>query len=448
VPQSRTILISLAMLAMAVALPLAVLYLMVPRGAALAEAMGVVWVFVPLAVVGAVVIAVPLIIGPARMKLLRDRAKATRWGRIAVVMLGPLFYLIAVTSMTVSNGGSVLAQALSAVPMSLVFAGLGMTSLFLVHVGKGRHCAKCAYEMDGETEAAADTNARCPECGAFWCAPGGWTIGRREKRWQFLIAGSAIAAAAFGFEMTRLSGSRVRAATLSLLPTSSLIAEVTAAPRGFTMDEWAALSKRRMTGSQELTLAEGLLEMRQRKQFLSAQAEKWIESRVLTAGLTEELRTRYFRDMLTLWIDAPDRAKAGEEVSIGIAEEEHGSLSSPSNTKLCEYVLFGGFRVNGGEPRAREDKGQYGSLCARVDRSRGKVEPAQRYGSERATPETTASRDTPGAIDVTAEYWLIVGPWMRSPSTITWNADGTPALPSGTVFAEKREIKKTIEVGP
>lgn len=52
----------------------------------------------------------------------------------------------------------------------------------------------------------------------------------------------------------------------------------------------------------------------------------------------------------------------------------------------------------------------------------------------------------PGRHRVRCVYWLVVMGQFSFSQPITWNADGTPVLPPGALFMERREIWADIDV--
>lgn len=360
--------------------------------------------------------------------------RSVRWIG-AILPIGGMFVFYFVQA--AMSRGSFLAAMVSQAPMLLMFAAFACAVLTVRRVGNEPRCAKCEYAMDLEVKSLQDRESRCPECGSFWNRSGGSVQGRKRKSPLMIAAASAFGALCIASMTAKLS---MRAMLPRILPTSSLIREVTAAPRGFTMDEWAALSTRTLTAEQKLLLADGLLELRTRRQYLSRDAEAWFEAAVLARELPSEIAQRYFRGMLDVWIDAPDRAAVGETISIGIGSEHHGSLGTPATTRLRAFVVFAGFSVDDGPLRHGLDRAAYAINFGRVYRSFGKLE-----RDSDSEPRMKISPESQGTLHIRAEYWLVFAP-VATAWAVSFGPDGTPVVPPGTVWCEKVVVDRSISV--
>ena len=175
---------------------------------------------------------------------------------------------------------------------SLLLFGLGValiTAGMKRRIGDSEHCAACDYEKAPGEEAAA----ACPECGADWQAPGGTLYGRLRQNRALLWAGVAVAALYLARPFADMLVGR--AWYLRVMPTSVLIDEIVAAPRGFVDDEWSVLRTRWLTPDEELELAEGLLEKRRRRGYLSSDDRQWLEDAIDGGRLPAEIAQRYER---------------------------------------------------------------------------------------------------------------------------------------------------------
>jgi hypothetical protein len=203
------------------------------------------------------------------------------------------------------------------------------------------------------------------------------------------------------------------------------------------------LGTRSLSPAQELTLAQGLLAQRDRVQYLSREAEAWLETEVLAGTLPAAVCERYFRGMLRMWIDAPDRAKAGEPLSIGLGSDHRGTLYSPGSTKLQVFVCFNGFQIGDSPDRLARATGYAFAI------GYGRV--SDSFGMRQINNATGPVVEiTPGAgkLAIKGDYWLIVAPPAAVAAGLTWNADGSLAVPPGTAWAERVNIKKEIVVEP
>jgi DNA-directed RNA polymerase subunit RPC12/RpoP len=368
---------------------------------------------------------------------------APRQWRWVVVAASPIVYIGLLTAFAFFRGGSIAAQVLDAIPMSLSMLGISMLGATVTRRGPGKYCTRCGYELSPEMEAESRDDSRCPECGARWLAKGGTVKGKRTIRKGVVATALVLAIAPFAFIIAKVGNPVLQTAVLKLLPTDSLISEVTAAPRGFTMDEWAVLSTRTLSPIQKATLAEGLLDLRAQRQYLSSDAEGWMEAEALAGTLPQQIRHRYFSEMFRVWIDAPDRAKAGQPLSIGLGSEHRGTLRTPSVTTLQTFVCFAGFRTGDGtDPASRGTKPEFAIRFGRLSRSFGKIEP-------NATPGPTLELSpAAGPLRITAEYWLVVAPPAVMAGGLTWNSDGSLAVPAGSAWTERITVTKDIVVEP
>jgi hypothetical protein len=359
--------------------------------------------------------------------------------RVIGAFLPFAIFCILMSSMWATRGGSLIAGLMSNSLMAFMFLAMGFGGIVVRRRGTTPRCAKCEYEMDAEAERSEDADARCPECGAFWKRPGGRIRG--DKMFQRWPIAAAVVCGGLGLAamVMQFSG---RAAMARALPTSSLIREVTGAPRGFTMDEWAALAGRTLGDHQKIRLAEGLLRLRERRQYLAREADAWFESAVLAGDLPQELRDRYFSGMLDVFIDAPDRAIPGREISIGLGSDHRGSLSTPGLTTLRVYVIFAGFSIDGGPPQAAAGAPETGIMFGRVRRAFGRLE-----RTRDPSPMIGVVPEREGEMRVRAEYWLIVAP-QEPTRPVTYDADGVPTVAPGTAWVERRTVEKVIAVEP
>jgi hypothetical protein len=344
------------------------------------------------------------------------------------------FFFLAIVVLSLIRGGSALAAILHNLPMLLLFVGLGLIPFAIRHIGTDKHCRRCGYRMDPEVAADGDPLSRCPECGSYWNSPRGFTVGRRVRRPAFIIAGVLIAV--FGVALIPLEfSSAVRGLRTSALPTSSLIAEVTGAPRGFTMDEWSELNKRTLSPEQQVTLARGLLDLRARRGYVDRDAEAWLSAKAAANTLPPDLRDRAYRELVSLAIDVPAHARVGEPVTLKIAAQDRGTYYLVRGAP-APYILFSGFDVPG-----YEGTGPDATVNAAV--SIGGVTTHEPHPAP-----CTFTPTKPGPQTVEADYWIIVAPAGSLPRTIRWTAACEPILPRGIVWQERRTLQSTIQIDP
>lgn len=214
-----------------------------------------------------------------------------------------IMFMVAFTSAITGRSGSLLIAALSNLPMGLMTAGVSILGGAFLRRQGPPHCAKCRYDLSGPPEGGYDV---CPECGTDVRAPAAVVRERREMHRGVLAVGVLLAAAPFAWFFFAF-----RSPVLSMgwyLPavsTASLIAEVTGAPRGFTMNEWAELATRTLTPAQEQRLFEGLLALRAGRGFIDPGAEAFL-ARVAESGtIPASLRERYYSEMISVRLTEP-----------------------------------------------------------------------------------------------------------------------------------------------
>lgn len=283
----------------------------------------------------------------------------------------------------------------------------------------------------------ADLPDHCPECGSNWNARGGVAYGRLQRRPWVWMVGAAMVALGFALIMSPLAR---RGWQFRIMPTGSLIREITQAPRGFTVDEWAALRARTLSPSQREQLARGLLDKRLRKTFFSADADNWIVAQITAGTLAPALRDRYYAEAVDAWIIGPETARVGEAVTLALGTR----LRHASTNNAKPLLLVGGYIVGeDAPPQSREDKALSASLVGQQ-----RLHVADRDAGPGRSPECVITPREPGVITIHAPIWVIYAPGTTS-MAITWQDDGTPTLPPGPVpFMETRVLEHRIVVTP
>jgi hypothetical protein len=382
----------------------------------------------------AVLITLSVIFGARLKKAVTEPARRGPRGW-APALLGPLIFLSLMGLFASFQRGSYLARLADTLPMGLLMLGFSVVGLCVYRNSKGKFCAGCGYELSPEMEAGSDAESRCPECGGLWMLTGGTIQGQRRFRSRPLVVGLAVVA--LGLLMMRAAFPGGRSMVLRLLPTSSLIAEVTQAPRGFTISEWAELSRRTLSAAQERRLAEGLLGLRERKQYLAREADGWLENAALAGRLPPELIDRYFSGMMEIWLLAPGRGEPGGKATLGLGAEHRGPLGPPAT--LRPLVLFDGFAVGEATGIGRADTLVDGISFGDEVRSFGRVSKGRGPGREVALPA--------GRTEVRAAYWLLVMPATppSSGATLARGPAGEPVIPAAAVWARRFELSAVIE---
>lgn len=350
---------------------------------------------------------------------------------------------------TIRGRGSPVAALAQNAPMAAMFAGFGLVGAGRTRDGNTPRCAKCEYDLSGAPE-PADPADKCPECGALFRERRGIATGTKTTHPRLIVAGVLLIAVQFIYLALAMRSPRtVMAWYVPYLPTSSLIAEVSGAPRGFTMDEWAELSTRALTPPQQARLAEGLIDLRKRRGFLDPTAGPWLEKYAVSGGMPGAILERYYAEWVDLWLVAPESARAGERITVGVSAHCRGSTSSPTTgTGLDARVILAGISL--GDAPVAEGRSS-AAIHALAIQPREVYNLFARAGGRpqalgRESPTTTVLLETPGTAILRASVWVVVGPSDIDP--VLWSEDGSPALPADTVWSRRVELERTVRVDP
>jgi len=298
-------------------------------------------------------------------------------------------------------------------------------------VGDELRCSKCDYQVAPE----GGRSAACSECGADWNRPGGLVKGRLERNPLFLGLGSASSALCVLMFASSLSWRHL----LLLYPTRVLIHQIVEAPRGFVVAEWAELNGRTLTGEQEIRLAEGLLQKRLRKGYLSSDGDTWLQGAIAAGRLPRSLVRRYDREAFDFRLIAPDRVKTNEDLRVQVEMIDRLRVSSRREV----HFFVGGFYVGEStEPigRRRQPISIY-EVAAR--RRRGETGVQSKKGD---LLELTLTPDQAGQLRIRLVFWMVVTPPGTTFRRIKWKADGQPVIPSKALRSERFELEHTLEV--
>jgi hypothetical protein len=340
-------------------------------------------------------------------------------------------YLLVVTVLTSSTAhGSPILAALSAVPVAVMFTGINLVQCIYFRIGDATCCAKCGYDLSGLGDEAGSAD-RCPECGLHWREPGGTAKGRRVFR-PWVAAASAILIAVFVGDITFKLARPAQANSwqIRLVPTPSLIDEV-ATGRGFVVNQWAELRRRTLSESETALLTRSLLDRRLRDRHLDLDAELWLEGRAMAGELDPASRERYFGEMVSLSLAAPERTRIGEPVELALRAVNRASFWAPGNTRLAAAVYFAGFQHSGSASPPADSP----------------LNPASLEKSDGDTRHTFKPPAT-GPLTVRASAWIVVGPRVCLPATVTWSPDGAPVIPAAAAWSKEIDLERTITVDP
>jgi hypothetical protein len=342
-------------------------------------------------------------------------------------------WLVAGVIFALFTGSSLMAGALSFVHMIPFMLGL----LLLMSNWKRREgavsfCAACGYQRAPGLQRVELT--QCPECGENWNQIGGVKHGVVKRRAGRTAAGVALAAIGLALIASPVYLGSWQA---KILPTGSLIHEISRPNSGFVMNEWAELNRRALSGVQIVTLAEGLLAKRLSKSYCDRDDDNWLVAQIAADALPRELVERYYTEALDVCIIGPTQAKVGETITLAIGTHYRaGGGRNPA-----PVALISGFFVNDDpEPKGRQAAGIDGIMLGQR---------RLHYGGEDAGPGNGPALsivpDEPGTISVRLELWIAHAP-MGTVNQITWQEDGTPMKPAGTVRMEHRTIEHVIDV--
>jgi hypothetical protein len=372
-------------------------------------------------------------------------ALGTTTGRVAFGLSQGLLFLVfmlIVPRLITGRGGSWLLGAIPHLPMAIGFVGFALLGRVLIRRGVIPRCAACEYDLSGPPEGGYDL---CPECGARLRTTGAVVQGKRVIHRGLLTAGLVLAITPFLWFAVALRAPLTSMSWyLPFAPTGSLIAEVTAAPRGFTMEEWAELAKRTLTQAQSHRLARGLIDLRRQRGYSDPAAEGWLERYALAGAMAPDLRERYYSEMIDVWLAAPESASPGESVTAGLGAVFRGNISYPTNTSYGVKVIVEEFLVEDA-PAAPADTAGLGasvdgvSLATMRNTFRGVT--GDRRAHSTAGPAVTVHANRPGPMVVRARGWIYVAP-VRS-STVP---GGPVTLPAGTVWSRRLDVSDTIRI--
>lgn len=333
----------------------------------------------------------------------------------------------------IAMGQSVLASFMHFVPMILLMFGVIMFMAGLKWpVADASFCAACQYQRP--PDAAGPAPQRCPECGAAWNAIGGTRHGRTTRKPRLIFAGSIVAA--IGFYATMHPGSLSKLTT-SILPTGSLIQQVTNPRSGFVVDEWNEIVSRNLSDDETIALATGLLD-RRNESFIDRGGETWLAAQITANALPDDLVKRYYEEDLEIWLVGPTEATVGETVRIA-AGSTHRAAAGMSP---APFVLVSGFFVDDEtEPKGRRSQAIDGIMFGRERKF-----PSGDRADAGDGPVLTLEPTTPGTVHVRLELWIAHLPTPGTIYKINWNDDGTPTTSVTPTWLEHRMFEHVVEV--
>jgi hypothetical protein len=301
---------------------------------------------------------------------------------------------------------------------TLVFWFGFIGGLFLISYGimgriqPGPRCARCGYER-GDPDSMPD---QCPECGAVWSAAGGIVDERAVRTPSMIVGGVAVALVSVLFYFSASFG---RNPFSTVLPTSVLLAQ--AASAQFLGDaEWQTLMARKPPAPD---LAGAMLDYRTRSGHLPVAADTWLVSYITSPAATPALRERFYRESAAFRIELPPTVRPGQPITVTID---------------CRRTLFTPTMHVAGAVRSAEINGVPSLVGG----------PLWQLGSKNQQVELPPVAGPPGAVTVTLDLDLVVGPTPIRLNTDTRAADGTLIPPPGMHWQGTVRITGTTRLMP
>lgn len=360
------------------------------------------------------------------------RGKAARWlmpeGRLHPIRMIAVQFALWTTAgvlLALVRGASLIAGSLQFMHMFLVMSGFFLAAAgWKMRAGDSRYCARCNYEQ-GPDPAALE---RCPECGFEWNAFAGTVRGQVRPNKPMMVIGVLIALLGFASIFAPLTGANWQ---LKMLPTGPLIQE-TVTSRSFTMAEWTELRTRTLSPDQQRRLATGLLDKRLRTAWFTPDEDNWFAAQLAADALPDNLKMRYYREMLYIELIAPAQAKIDETVALDAKFTYRGATS---NNPTAEAYIAGYYIGDDPAPLARQSVGAAGIM---LDKSRS--------GGRKRAVSSEFTPTAAGVVPVKLKVWVMYIPMGQGNQAITWQTDGTPVIPAAAVWHELRAFERTIEI--
>lgn len=329
---------------------------------------------------------------------------------------------------------SLMGYSPMAVPI-LIMMTLGIVGGSIAYAGSIRRvgneqlCAACGYECRTAGE-------RCAECGSYWLEPGGLIRGHRVVQPGAVAAGMMVVLIGFvGAAPSRYSIDRLG---LYLMPDSIRIRAVTIGAGWENEGKLEDLLASPLSAKNELLLATRLLDQRLEEEDLSATAVTWLEGRVLSTGLTDAIRERFFEEMVELWLEGPDKVTAGAPFSPLIAFRDREPVSGSS---LMLQIYFAGISTDAGRTFVGRRAFASGPMS---------VSTVWYYQGQRELLDEArvplVSFNVPGEHEIVVRMWLAVVPLNIRYSSANWNDDGTPKFPQAALWTKELVLRRTVSV--
>lgn len=340
---------------------------------------------------------------------------------------------------TVSRGPALLAFVEYHGVLIHMCIALGIIELWYfatTRVGCEWRCARCGYPRAPE----GPHPLQCPECGLVWNAPGMLVRGRpRMRKRTAAVITLAVTALWMAWSFQALS---LRQLLWRLVPTSTLIRQVTTPGADYLPPAWRALRLRPLTPQQRRELASRLMAL-PRKGLQHNLAERWLAEQIVRGTLSPDLTTAYFRSHLKAAIDVVGPRRVGQDSTCRLIVQWNGLFlkRSPRGGYLLPFAVLERLRLGDTDltPQTR------GLLLFANSPRDGRPSALIPWQPRHA-----------GTARLEATVWLAVGPLPRQTQSgpvgeirlTAWNPDGSPALPAGTIWQHRTVLSAEVDIEP
>ncbi len=311
-------------------------------------------------------------------------------------------------------------------PMFLgaTLVGLGMNR----RRGHESRCAVCDYSKSPTQKRDDDT--KCPECGAFWNAPGGTIHGTLSKRPGLMYTGVACMALFFVVTFARFSPLASFAARV--VPNTVIVQQLGAnLHAGNAM--WAELGNRQLEADEVNTLANLLMDRRlEVTYFTVTKASTWLDAQAAAGTLSPDAKSRYYAQMVVPEITMFENAKPHDELQFAL-----GGNMNVSSAFEGKFVIDG-FYVDG--QSVAHKRGERWRSPLDIDTS------FVEHREKETLPIFRTTFDGPGRHVVNAVVWVVLLPPNSNLTQDPWDADGKIIIPANAIWSKRYDIVYHIDV--
>ena len=288
-------------------------------------------------------------------------------------------------------------------------------------------CEKCAYPLVG-----LRLPCECPECGISLRDLTYTTDRPKVRDPRYLYAGLLLVFLGGLFFYTML---KHKSRVYSVLPSGGLIA---LAPN--STDAFEALQLKSLTPEEDDKLEDALInaiESGNTAGFWSHAQGSWLAARAFNGELTDAQFDRLMSALGEPSIDAPDVARAGEQVPVILVAPD---VRFPSYDFMPSYYFSGYQLSTGGGPLLRSDSPRRWRPLLTGEAT------SDPDGSE--SPYIGFTPEAPGEITIRATLVLVLYPGSTelSASGFAWQPDGSFTFVNPPIWSRVIDLEHTIEV--